>query len=164
MNPIRVGKRQQGTRKMTKAVDVAAYILKKKGMMTTWKLQKLVYYCQAWSLVWDDRPLFSEDVEAWANGPVVRELYGEHKAEFEVDRLPVGNPSKLDDDGKETVDAVLDFYGDKSGAWLRELTHMECPWKDARDRARLGPGERGNEVIRKQDMAEYYEGLLEAGT
>ena len=33
--------------------DVAAYILEKIGSMTTMKLQKLVYYSQAWSLVWD---------------------------------------------------------------------------------------------------------------
>ena len=37
---------------MASAHDVAAYILKKLGPMTAMKLQKLVYYCQAWSLVW----------------------------------------------------------------------------------------------------------------
>ena len=39
--------------------DVAAYILQKHGPMTTMKLQKLVYYAQAWGLVWDDCPLFN---------------------------------------------------------------------------------------------------------
>ena len=34
---------------------------------TSWKLQKLVYYCQAWSLVWDEEPLFEARIEAWAN-------------------------------------------------------------------------------------------------
>ena len=52
-------------------LDVAAYILKKLGSMTTMKLQKLVYYSQAWSLVWDEQSLFIESIEAWANGPVV---------------------------------------------------------------------------------------------
>ena len=37
---------------MASVYDVAAYILEKQGAMTTWKLQKLVYYSQAWSLVW----------------------------------------------------------------------------------------------------------------
>ena len=41
--------------------DVAAYILEKIGSMTTMKLQKLVYYSQAWSLVWDEKRLFEED-------------------------------------------------------------------------------------------------------
>ena len=35
------------------ALDVAKYILKEHGEMTAMKLQKLVYYCQAWSLVWE---------------------------------------------------------------------------------------------------------------
>ena len=43
---------------MASVFDVAKYILHKLGTVTTWKLQKLVYYCQAWSLVWDDEPLF----------------------------------------------------------------------------------------------------------
>ena len=65
---------------MVDVKDVAQYILDKQGGMTTWKLQKLVYYCQAWSLVWDDEPLFPDDIEAWANGPVVRKLYDIHAA------------------------------------------------------------------------------------
>ena len=146
----------------TKAVDVAAYILAERGAMTAWKLQKLVYYCQAWSLVWDDMPLFREDVQAWANGPVVPALYEEHKGQFEVDCIPAGDPSVLNEEGRETVDAVLRFYGDKSGAWLRKLTHLERPWRETRKRSGLGPGERGDEVIPHIDMAEYYEGLLEA--
>ena len=59
---------------MASVFDVAAYILERQGPMTTWKLQKLVYYSQAWSLVWDDDVLFPEEIEACANGPVVREL------------------------------------------------------------------------------------------
>lgn len=62
-------------------VDVASYILKrmkdvyKMKEVTTWKLQKLVYYCQVWHLIWHDRPLFDEDILAWINGPVCKELY-----------------------------------------------------------------------------------------
>jgi uncharacterized phage-associated protein len=51
--------------------DVAQYILRKQGGMTTMKLQKLVYYAQAWSLVWDEEPLFDQPIEAWSNGPGV---------------------------------------------------------------------------------------------
>ena len=43
--------------------------------MSTMKLQKLCYYSQAWALVWDDAPLFNEDFQAWANGPVCPELF-----------------------------------------------------------------------------------------
>ena len=68
----------------TSAHDVAAFILKESGPMTAMKLQKLVYYCQAWSLVWDEKPLFKEKIEAWANGPVVRALYEKHRGKFKV--------------------------------------------------------------------------------
>ena len=45
---------------MATIYDVAKYILDKKGQLTTMKLQKLLYYTQAWTLAWDDKPLFDE--------------------------------------------------------------------------------------------------------
>lgn len=54
---------------MANVFDVAKYILVQRGEMSTMKLQKLCYYCQAWSLVWDDKPLFEEEFQAWANVP-----------------------------------------------------------------------------------------------
>ena len=57
---------------MASVFDVAKYILNNKGRMSTWKLQKLCYYSQAWSLAWTETPLFEEDFEAWKNGPVCR--------------------------------------------------------------------------------------------
>ena len=59
---------------MSNVHDVAAMILNEQGAMTAMKLQKLVYYCQAWHLVWDEECLFPERIEAWANGPVVRAI------------------------------------------------------------------------------------------
>jgi len=59
---------------MANVRDVAQYILGKVGQTSTWKLQKLVYYSQAWHSVWEDEPLFDAGIEAWANGPVCPEL------------------------------------------------------------------------------------------
>lgn len=137
--------------------DVAAYILQKRGEMTAMKLQKLVYYSQAWALVWDEEPLFTERVEAWANGPVVPELYREHKGQFKVRSWPKGNPGALDGKQRETIDAVLGYYGDRTSQWLSDLTHQEEPWLHARKG--LGPGDRGSQEISHASMAEYYEGL-----
>lgn len=142
---------------MTDVLDVASYILEKQGQMTTWKLQKLVYYCQAWSLVWDDDEMFPEEIEAWANGPVVRELYEVHRGKYRVGRLPAGNPDALDDRQRSTVDAVLKFYGDKSPQWLSDLTHMEDPWKLAR--RGMPDGIRGDSVVSKESLSEYYGSL-----
>jgi uncharacterized phage-associated protein len=141
---------------MASVFDVAAYILETKGSMTGLKLQKLVYYCQAWSLVWDERPLFAERIEAWANGPIVPELYFCHKGQFQADRatVPNGHPETLTVEQRETVDAVLEFYGNRDGQWLADLTHAEDPWRKAR--RGLEPGERGSEEITYDSMTRYY--------
>lgn len=140
--------------------DVAAYILEKKGTMSTMKLQKLVYYSQAWSLVWDEKPLFEENIEAWANGPVVRELFDYHRGMYEISQLPIGNPRLLEEEQKETVDAVLEYYGDRPAQWLIDLSHMEDPW--IHTRKGLPPLERGNRVMPLDAMADYYSSLSAA--
>lgn len=147
--------RTKGT--MASAHDVAAFILGACGSMTAMKLQKLVYYCQAWSLVWDERPLFPEVIQAWANGPVTPALYAEHRGRFELNDWPPGDPSRIDEEGRDTIRGVISFYGDKTSQWLSDLTHSESPWMDAREG--LAPGERGNRVISLSAMAEYYGSL-----
>lgn len=141
------------------AFDVASYVLQKIGSCTTMKLHKLLYYCQAWSLVWDERPLFNENIEAWANGPVVREIFSYHRGLYEVSAsdFQIGVPNNLCEGQKETVDSVLRFYGDKSSQWLINLTHSERPWISAREG--LEPLERGSAVIRLDIIADYYSSL-----
>lgn len=139
---------------MASVHDVAAYILTKRSPLTAMKLQKLVYYSQAWSLVWDEKPLFEERIEAWANGPVAPELYKIHRGRFTVSEWPAGNPAALNADQRATVDAVCEAYGAKPAQWLSDLTHLEAPWRDARNG--MAPDERGNTEITHAAMAEYY--------
>lgn len=145
---------------MASVHDVAAYVLEKSGTVTAVKLQKLVYYCQAWHLVWDERPLFKAKIEAWASGPVVRALYASHRQQYNVSEIPSGDASKLTDSEKTTVDAVMGYYGDKTSQQLSDLTHLEAPWRDARKG--LAPGEHGEEEITTTAMMEYYSSLLSA--
>ena len=142
---------------MASVIDVAAYILNKHGKMTAWKLQKIVYYCQAWSLVWDERPLFKARIEAWANGPVCPELYRHHRGRFLIDNVN-GNPESLDQDARDTIDAVLEYYGHMTAQNLRDLTHMEDPWKNTR--SKTPPGAKSDKEITHDSMALYYEGVL----
>jgi uncharacterized phage-associated protein len=142
---------------MVNVHDVASYILKNRGPMTAMKLQKLVYYAQAWSLVWDEKQLFPERIEAWINGPVVRELYDIYRGQFRVSEDPHGHPERLTSDQRETVDAIVKFYGKMSSQQLSDLTHREDPWRDARHG--LDSSERGNRVISHAAMAEYYSSL-----
>ena len=144
---------------MANVYEVAKYVLQHLGKMTTMKLEKEVYYCQAWSLAWDEKPLFSEDFQAWANGPVCPELYYKHQGMFVVDEslfsdIPDGN---FTEDEIETMDAVLNYYGKREPQWLSELTHKEAPWKNAR--SGIPAGQPCKEVITKESMAQYYGGL-----
>jgi len=145
-------------RDMASVHDVASYILHKEDRMSTWKLQKLVYYSLAWSLVWDDGvPLFDEPIQAWANGPVCPELFKLHKHEFAVDSWPEGDRKRLSMSQKGTIDAVLKYYGKHTGHWLSELTHREDPWKKARKG--LPPQERSRREITRASMSLYYSSL-----
>jgi len=136
--------------------DVASAILKKIGPMTAMKLEKLVYYCQAWSLVWDEEPMFHERIEAWAGGPVVPALYYRHRGQFQIDKWE-GNPENLTPGQCDTIEGVLNYYGSKPSQWLSDLTHNEEPW--IRARAGLASLERGNREITLASMAEYYGSL-----
>lgn len=141
-----------------RAIDVADYVLQKLGGMSAMKLQKLVYYSQAWALVWTERPLFWDEIQAWANGPVVPALYRKHRGHFRIEKgFFGGETSRLSTDQRDVVDKVVDFYGPKDPQWLSNLTHLESPWKDARNG--LLPGERGSKVITKESIIEYYSSL-----
>ena len=143
---------------IVKAIDVADYILKKHGAMSAMKLQKLVYYAQAWHLVWEDKELFPEEIQAWANGPVVPCLYSLHQGMFSLEPgFFKGDVKHIPATSKDVIDRVLKFYGDKDAQWLSDLTHMEQPWKTAR--VGLAEGERGSSVISTESMAEYYSSI-----
>lgn len=144
---------------MATVLDVARYVIKKCGAMTTMKLEKLVYYCQAWSLGWDEVPLFEEDFEAWANGPVCPQLFNEHRGLFFVSDSFLSNipDYSFTDSEIETMNSVIEYYGDKDPQWLSELTHKEAPWREARKG--IPDGASCNNVISKDSMLQYYGGL-----
>ena len=143
---------------MASVFDAAKFILEQKGELSTMKLQKLCYYAQAWSLVWDDAPLFHEDFQAWANGPVCPDLFYDTQGRFSVDDGDMkGNSNELTEEQKQTILSVLDYYGDKDAQWLSQLTHMEEPWQEARKG--LPSTAKSQEKITKESMAMYYGGL-----
>ena len=142
-------------------LHVARYVTEKCAPTTAMKLEKLVYYCQAWSLAWDDVPLFAENFEAWANGPVCPELFKKHQGLFEISPKFLESYSgyPFSNTQKETMDAVIKGYGDKEPHWLSENTHQETPWKNARKGVPIG--ERSHNIISKESMQEFYSELAE---
>lgn len=118
---------------MASVFDVAQYILQRIKPISGIKLQKLVYYCQAWYLAWNQgSPLFEDPIEAWINGPVVRSLYNLHRGQSRIYSLPKGDADRLTISQKTSIQRVLDNYGNKEDTWLILRSHQEAPWKDAR--------------------------------
>ena len=143
---------------MLKSFHVAKYILETSGTMSSMKLQKLVYYSQAWSLVWDEAPLFEENFEAWAGGPILPALFQRHKGRFEIDaKLFAEIETSLTARQKQITDNVVSFYSKHTAQQLSDLTHSETPWKDAR--GETPSGARSQAVITQSAMHEYYSGL-----
>lgn len=146
---------------MANVHDVASYVLQKCGPMTAMKMQKLVYYSQAWSVVWDERPLFPERIQAWANGPVVWELFDLHRGQYTVNEWSEGDPSELSDVERDTIDQVLHSYARLSARQLSHLTHSESPWRDAR--GSVPDTLPSNAEITVESLADYY-GALDASS
>lgn len=142
---------------MANVYDAAAYILSQISETTAMKLQKLVYYSQAWHIAWSGNVLFPERIEAWADGPVSPDLFTKHKGLFRVSRIEGGRSEALTDDERDSIGRVLEFYGKQSSQWLSDLTHKEEPWIKARgnipDRALCK-----NEIT-PQMMETYYASL-----
>lgn len=152
-------KGEKGIVEMATVFDVAKYILEQHGEMTAMKLQKLVYYSEAWNMVWNEELLFTERIEAWANGAVVPDLYFAHKGKFKVSVItfPHGDSNKLSISEKENINQVLNVYGKYSAQQLSDINHQEDPWKNAR--GDTPPMARSSNEISKDSIYEYHLGI-----
>ncbi|MBS0029472.1 Panacea domain-containing protein [Chitinophaga sp. 22321] len=153
------------------------YFLNAKGVeITPLKLQKVLYYTQAWHLVFFDKhPLFNEVPEAWVNGPVYRTIYTKYsKSWFKnnalIPELPEGakfldvanemlDTLHLDEKQTSFVNAILTKYGFMEPERLVYLTHAELPWNEAR--SGVGLLERSNKEISLDTMYSYYKSRVE---
>jgi uncharacterized phage-associated protein len=105
--------------------DVARELRRRLPSAGVLKLHKLLYYCKAWSIAWNDDPLFDARIEAWDQGPVVADVWHDEQRDREV-------PSERQLTGVQiaVVDYVVRRYGALSGEELKDLTHQEAPWRD----------------------------------
>lgn len=123
------------------------------------KLQKLLYYIQAWSYGINKSPFFEGDFEAWIHGPVNRHIYNRFSltktlySEINLEDRIKDNIAIKEKD-KEFLDFILENYVKFSGAELEKMTHSEQPWIKAR--GSLGMFERCDTIISPDDMKDYY--------
>jgi len=134
------------------------------SLITNLKLQKLVYYAQAWSLALNNKELFSNDFEAWVHGPVLFDLYNNYRAQK---WNPISKAVKLSDiesqldaETKALLEDVAQVYFELDAYKLERLTHLEAPWLEAR--GSIAENEPCNNIISKTTMKSYYNGLVAA--
>lgn len=118
------------------------------------KLQKLLYYAQAWHLALRGDPLFAEPIQAWIHGPVVPSVYQRYRdwAWKPIDENPP--IPDLDPATRDHLNEVMSTYGTMTAYALELLTHQEAPWKNAR--RGLAPDEPSTAVISLEDMRTFY--------
>lgn len=142
---------------MITIMDAACYLIYLSyttncSSLTPLKLQKLLYLAQGWSYVWDGRPLFSSQFEAWQYGPVNTEVYNHFKGYGRGEIPRCEGIDRVDDiEAEETLEAIWDSYGSYSAFELVELTHKQQPWKKAYDSGGVIP----NEDIRQYFQSTY---------
>lgn len=150
---------------MRSAFEIVPHLLKQSRksaeiVITPLKLQKLLYYAQAWSLVFRSKTLFYEDIEAWVHGPVIPPVYRRYK-QYGYKTLPQEDFfSELKADEIDILNMIWINYGKKSAKSLEELTHSEYPWINARKGLRLD--QLSNKKISIRDMRSYYIQFVES--
>lgn len=150
---------------MINAIDVGQYIYSKKGRVDAWRLQRLTYYAQAWSLAWTGRRLIDDDFQAWSDGPVVPRLWQANKYGrdgWDSRELLGACPENLTPEQRAIVDSVLDFYGEMPKQEIVDRTHREAPWRTAR--GELEPDQKCWNSIDVDEMKRFYSVQQFAGT
>lgn len=117
--------------------EVADYFLAKADedagdLISKLKIQKLLYYAQGFHLALFDKPLFNEKICAWTHGPVVPSVFYDFKG-YDQSGLPKPEAApEFDANTTELLDEVYKVFGQYSAWKLRNLTHDEPPWKEAK--------------------------------
>ena len=128
----------------------------KRAPISNLKLQKLLYYAQAWHLALFEKPLFEDAIEAWVHGPVVPSVFRQYK-EFRWNPIALRETNPLPARIERHLQEVWNVYGKFDASTLERRTHGEDPWKDAR--GGLSPDESSNAVISRRSMKAYYSSL-----
>ena len=144
-----------------KVFIIADYFIAKNNKdnkgLTNKKLQKLLYYSQAWNLVHYRKRLFSDKIEAWVHGPAIKKVYLKFR-EFGYKNISMSVDNKefncLTSEEKELLDAVWDVYGKYDANYLEMLSHSETPWQQAR--RDLEKYESSSNEISPRLMREFY--------
>lgn len=145
------------------AERIALYIVNTRKEITNLLLQKLLYYIKGLGTAIEGVTIIPEPCEAWRYGPVFPTVYEKYKifANGEI----VTKLSKdyvdhlLSDKEKHITDYVLDTFGIYNAWFLKDLTHSEEPWREAR--GGLDENDMSNNVIDDNVITDYFDRMNE---
>ena len=143
--------------------SVIFYLLREAEQVTPLSLQKMLYFIQGLHMAFYGSALFPEDCQAWAHGPVYKEVYEVFRG-FRYDPIEdrcffnsfmrENEFDGLSGSEKKVVGLVAEALGKYSGKALEKVTHEETPWKEAR--AGCSPEQRSAAVISKEAVRAYF--------
>lgn len=142
---------------MYRALDVAQYVIayesSKNRTVSNLRLQKLLYFIQCVFFAVQNKACFSDELEAWAYGPVVPEVYRKYKV-YGSTFIPetVNNKSAFLSQDISLINNMLDACASRSTSGLVEISHKQAPWKNVYI-------EGMNNIITKASIAQYVKGL-----
>lgn len=129
------------------SIILSDYILKHYGPMSHLKLQRLLFYCDAYHLAYFDKELIEDSFEAWVHGPISRKVYGSLKDKYMLyEELTYSNENQKDvdkefeeltQDQQDFVISILEELYTWTMFELGASIRNEKPWKEAR----IGYGE-----------------------
>lgn len=139
-----------------KISEVVAYLLNQCEDITPLALQKSLYYIQGFFYAFFKQYIFVEDCEAWAHGPVYRDIYAKY-SDYHFD--PISKVESFDSSiftaqEKAVLDSVIRNICCYSGKILEDFTHNESPWINTR--GDLPDGASSNKIIDKQMIGDYF--------
>ena len=143
------------------------------GSLSVLKLQKLLYYVEAWYVALNNEALFKAEFEAWMHGPACPVIFQRFKHQHnktlysnilieDIDAKAAGAFIEQNRSIDEHIDNVLEVYGGLSGPQLEELTHNETPWLNAR--GALKAYQACDHVISKESMRCFYKQQLSSAS
>jgi len=147
------------------ASEIAKYFIWKSAQegrpITNKKLQKLVYYAQAWYLVAKkgEEKLYPDKIEAWIHGPVIPNVYHSFKHfGFAPIDPSLGDKNSFSDDINHLLNEVWETYGELDASTLESLTHSELPWREARKNVEVD--ELSDTEIDPHIMTDFYSAMF----
>jgi uncharacterized phage-associated protein len=130
-----------------------------KDPLTALRLQKLLYYAQAWSLIIRESELFPEDIEAGRWGPVIPVVCQQLPDGLGANQLSPEMFAQVPDlppEDVEFVQSVWEAYNQYSPLKLSRMTQEETPWLRAWGDRTTDGTEKEYHPIQVQDLEDYF--------